>query len=272
MVSGGDSSINRYLFLHLNNQPPPNQKRLIMKKILIATNVLLLTAVFFMACNNNESAEKKESAAGATGETGTHTVANTGPDVNEELYGLLDDSLAVLMSEAYRDDNRKSRITGSNGELDARSIWFDLETIKLFIAKIEASVGGAKKCDSMKLGIRMYYAKYPEGEEFNRYAESLSQLGRNIEGKHTIFMTPTYYDNDENIDFNFEEVGDNPCKPIPYSKLLKMTNRSRKGGLFVGRKRPATIDPSSGEIPNTVNHGGLMPPPASGGTFPTGGQ
>lgn len=243
-----------------------------MKKILIAVNVLFLTAVFFMACNSNNSAETSEPVTGTGDEVRTRSAESTGPDISQELYGLLDDDLAVRMSEAYRDDNRKSRITGSDGELDARSIWFDLETIKLFIAKIEASVGGAKNCDSMHLGIRMYYAKYPEGEEFNRYAEALSQLGRNIEGKHTIFMTPTYYDNDENIDFNFEEVGDNPCKPIPYSKLLRMNNRSSKAGLFVGRKRPEPIDPTGGQMPNTVNHGGLMPPPASGGTFPTGGQ
>lgn len=234
--------------------------------------MLLLTAVFFMACNSNNSTERREPVTSTGDEVRTRSAESAGPDVSQELYGLLEDDLAVRMSEAYRDDQRKSKITGSNGELDARSIWFDLETIKLFIAKIEASVAGAKNCDSMKLGIRMYYAKYPEGEEFNRYSEQLSQLGRGIAGKHTIFMTPTYWDNDENIDFNFEEVGKNPCKPIPYSKLLRMNNRSNKAGLFVGRKRPAPIDPTTGQIPNTVNHGGLMPPPAGSGTFPTGGQ
>ncbi|HMU09956.1 MAG TPA: hypothetical protein PKC54_08130 [Ferruginibacter sp.] len=240
-----------------------------MKKILIATNLLLLTVTLFMACDNSRTTE---SATTATG--GTETRAAAGPDVSEEMYGLLDDSLAVLMSEAYRDDNRKSKVTGSNGELDARSIWFDLETIKLFIAKIEASVAGAEKCDSFKLGIRMYYAKYPEGEEFNKYSEALSQLGPGIAGKHTLFMTPTYYNNGENIDFNFEEVGDDRCKPIPYSKLLRMNNRAHKSGLFIGRKKPAPIaDPrETGQSTHTVNHGGLMPPPASGGTFPTGGQ
>jgi len=231
-----------------------------MKKILIASNVLLLTVILFMACNNNT----QKSAEPTTTDQSADTTGETASYANRELPGLIDDSLAVIMSQAYKDDRNKAYVKGTD-KLDARSIWFSLEKLKTFFAKIEAATGSGK-CN-LKLGIRIYYAKYPNKTDMAKYP-SLAGLSDMVAGMHTLFMTPTYNHNGKDVDFNFEDVGD-PCKPTPYAKLLRM-NRRHLVGAFIGIEKPQAVRPGLEGVPRVENHGGLMPPPAEEGSFPTG--
>lgn len=239
-----------------------------MKKILIVSNVFLLTVIFFIAFNavGRNGATKKESGAIMKNEV----TGNALPDTSEELAGLIDDNLAVMMSRAYRNDLNKSRVNGATKKSDATSIWFSLKRIKLFIEKVEASVASKKGCDPLALGIRMYYAKYPKRVVMADY-RSLDGLSRSVANMHTIFMTPTYRYRGQDIDFNFEDVGDS-CRPTPFSQLL-IKPGPHKISIFMGTHKPLTGNPVlDGFIPVVENHGGLMPPPAGTGAFPTGGE
>ena len=55
---------------------------------------------------------------------------------------------------------------------DAKSISFDLETLKKFIYHIEAiTKQNDDNITSERLGVRIYYAAYPEIENWNDYQE-----------------------------------------------------------------------------------------------------
>lgn len=246
-----------------------------MKRILSTLNLLLLGLLVLAACNNTPSGRDRnpdkhnpQPAAGRPDrDDGKKTDA--GIDPGEKLTGLIDDDVAVLMSRLYKNDPRKGyRIVNGQKIEEPSSIWFSLKKIKLFIAKIEASVSSAD-CKP-ELGIRFYYAKYPENLAPYRCLTGLDKVA----GLHTIFMVPTYEsEKGASIDFDFENVGSDPCKPIPYATLLKQPNRVKHGLFGVSGSKNARPEVNANgimNIPRTENHGGLMPPPAGAGSFPTG--
>ncbi|MBK9532318.1 MAG: hypothetical protein IPO42_11170 [Chitinophagaceae bacterium] len=247
-----------------------------MKKLLLISNCLLLVIILFIACNSNNQKDigkKDENPVTTDEQDKSPSQKNDYPSPTEKLTGLLDDNLAELMSDLYKRDKNKAYVTGTNNmKEDARSIWFSLEKLKLFIAKIESSVSGAS-CDH-ELGIRIYYAKYPNN--FSAFP-SLVGLNPGLAGMHTVFLTPTFNNGKRDVDFDFENVGDNPCKPIPYKDLLNANNPTKRSALFgfSGRRNPPEPKPDTNGLvsrPRVENHGGLMPPPAGEGSFPTGGQ
>lgn len=246
-----------------------------MKKILITAAILFAGIIMFQSCANNRQREQASR---------TDTSQNpTAPEIEglsempiavsgrlDSLEGLLTDNIAVEMSQAYRDDSSKSHFINRRGNVgnDARSIWFSLETIKRFIKEIERAVprGDGRPV----LGVRIYYAKYPKLPDAR-----LSKVDSTFQGRHTLFMVPTYLDiNGINTDFNFYAVGDNPYRPTPYYKLL---NSGAKPAILGG----ANLFKHEYTLPNGMvvtfmstsdgiqNQGGLAPPPATGGTFPT---
>lgn len=99
----------------------------------------------------------------------------------------------------YR-DNQLNYINENLGIDDAHSIWFDLETIKSFIAEIENQAHLIDPtCPNEDLGIRFYYAAYPE--------TPTSPIPNDYALRHTLVMVPTKKEDDGsgqmlNYDFN----------------------------------------------------------------------
>lgn len=85
---------------------------------------------------------------------------------------------------------------------DAKAIWFDLETVKEFIYHIEVN---SKSLDSTinstDLGLRFYYASYPEVID-SRDPELGDLYGKEYENRHTLVAVPTKRIDNENVDFN----------------------------------------------------------------------
>ncbi len=190
---------------------------------------------------------------------------------NKPLEGLLTADIANEMSKLYSNDVRKSTIDGkkkNSSNLDATSIWFDLNTLKNYIARIEGSLKGAQ-C-APRLGIRIYYAKYPQNLDRNRLAD----LSDSVKGRHTVFMIPTYdISLDNHIDFSIDTIGSNPCQPVPFYKLIGI-NRKTPIVFVPGVTRETYVNASGHGVyrvgdESALNHGGLAPPPAGTGTFPT---
>ncbi len=231
-----------------------------MKKLLILTNFILLCVIIFMACNGGPGQEtvKKQPL---------RDVAAVRPDINErspdtvfeQEGGVLEASLAIKMSQDYNNDISKGYIRGDNGRgggEDATSIWFKLSTIKAFIAKAEKSLAGGSYASG--LGIRIYYAKYPN--DLGGYS-SLIGMAPVVANKHTLFMVPTFQNNEtgEAVDFNFDFITD-PNNPLSFNKLLRSNPGAKmKGILGFNKSVNKHVD---GVMHNIRNHGGLRPPPA----------
>lgn len=231
-----------------------------MKKFLILSNFILLSVIIFMACNGGPE-------PGTVKKQPLKDVAGERPDIRDRLRdtvfdkegGVLDASLAIKMSQDYNNDVSKGYVKGINGRSgveDATSIWFKLSTIKSFIAKAEEALAGGTYATG--LGIRFYYAKYPD--DLTGY-ESLAGMAPVVANRHTLFMVPTFQSKEtgDAVDFNYDFITD-PNKPLSFNQLLRNNPAAKMKGIL-GFNR-SVIRPDVGVIPNIRNHGGLRPPPA----------
>lgn len=152
---------------------------------------------------------------------------------------------------------------------DARAIWFDLEILKAFIYNLEMNTrNNDPAVSSQDLGLRLYYASYPEASVntdpskvrpiWGDFAEldPLDNMG--YESLHTLVMIPTIRKGGKDLDFN-------PLQFDTYAGGLmdtkKYTNSKTNGN-----------NPVSGlmGIPNSTragaqNHGSLYPPQTRNG-------
>lgn len=139
-------------------------------------------------------------------------------------------STAFIQSlvDNYR-NNQLAIINDNFGFPDAHSVWFNLPILKKFISDIEEE---AQKIDPAvtdeDLGIRFYYAAYPE--------EPREGVPEDYAKRHTLIMIPTKKQEDLNYDFN------------PYTE-----EHEKAMAITVGRASMALAQ----------NHGCLTPPDTS---------
>jgi hypothetical protein len=134
---------------------------------------------------------------------------------------------------------------------DAHSIWFDLPTLKKFIADIEAET---QKVDTAitesNLGVRFHYAAYPRIEDWDQMADQ--PIVQEYAGKHTLVMIPTLKIADENgemLNYDF-----NPMDSSTYSITQEKGNENKQV-MAMGVQSPKSI--------LCQNHGALIPPDLS---------
>jgi hypothetical protein len=155
---------------------------------------------------------------------------------------------------------------------DARSIWFDLETLKQFMYQIEHNAGNHfAESDKKKLGVRIYYAAYPSNTKMREMAADQTDPNFSYnpayENLHTLVMIPTISGADkENYDFN-------PLDASTYNGYVNMP----KGGKYytdddyTGISLGTSSNPASANANqiNATNNGvsarnhGLLSPPHS---------
>ncbi len=207
-----------------------------MKKILVGSNLILLV-LFLMAY---------------TGKTKN----NLPPPQDRDMHLGIDKNLARHMLITYRDAMWKQRnINGGTGK-DARSVWFSLAKLKAFINDIEnnAKSNGCIQ-DTFKLGIRIYYASYPDSGliRVNKYDKYFTEhkLPSEYKNHHTVVLVPTIYDDVDSLNYDFDPryfEATGRCVPMPIQKVLdekilysgsQGTNINAKVGL------PPSIIPNS---------------------------
>jgi hypothetical protein len=214
-----------------------------MKKSLLIANLVFVSFLFY-SCKEQEPPKH---------ECPPHCKDYT--DV--EMKGIIDANVAFDIANSYKTDKSKSTIEGT-GQQDANSIWFSLETLKQYIWKMETELA-KNKCniDSLNLGIRIYYGKYPD-------VETMRKLGFKPEYAlhHTAFIVGTYKGKKNHIDFDPWNIGKDACRPTPLRELLDRRNQ-------IGRAAAAGAGGREGD-PGVLNQGDLKPPPADEGFgFPT---
>lgn len=134
---------------------------------------------------------------------------------------------------------------------DARSIGFNVDTIKKFIHDIEKNVS-VNNIDT-KLGLRMYYAAYPDESEFLKFREiaglTKDSITKKYATRHTLIIIPTIYNKklDRYVDFN------------PLDKSTYNGFSSKKGQNNAQNQKSMSLMSSEDNIMGK-NHGSLIPP------------
>lgn len=162
--------------------------------------ILFGICIALFSCSKSESNDGiKENA-----NTANQKVLNKGTSSSTMNYLLVKN-----MIDNYKNNQLKSiQNSGSNPvSNDAQAIWFDVETLKKFISEIESQTAN-NSGDVSKLGIRFYYAAYPEKSKWGQNGyEDLSDLltdpiTQMYEKKHTLIMIPTLNVGGTDKDFN----------------------------------------------------------------------
>jgi hypothetical protein len=230
------------------------------KKVLIVTNAALLSIILFMSCNKTDlttSPVLPSPCNPCTNHTGTPFVGISG-------------NLAKSMFTDYKNQNQPL-LQLDDGTEDANRIWFSLETLKNFIWKIEEEACKHACIRPMNLGVRIYYAKYPD----NMNNPELNTLPANYAKHHTLFMVPTYQDisnNETQWDFDPWHWGSNACEPTPLVDLFKNASSvvspfGANKSLILTLGETNYYKSANGTISEwAMNHGNMNPPPPPPGS------
>ena len=164
-------------------------------------------------------------------------------------------NLITEMVNNYRNNQLASIESSTINSItkDAHSIWFELDTLKKFIYNIEQGVINNKRPNS-KLGIRMYYAAYPENlSAYPVLKDLLNDPLKKQYGKlHTLVMLPTINISGGNYDFN-------PIDINSYIGLSKMKNQTIEKSA-ANKNLQKTIALTAFSAVQALNHGQLIPP------------
>ena len=247
-----------------------------MKKISITVNVLFLGIILFMSCNKtNINPSDKAEAVSSGKNTSAHGTNNhaskadcpTCYDYSQTYLEGINTSTAITMSYNYKTIDQQLLNTTLPGD-DANSVWFSLESLKNFVWKIEKAVCEQNCPDALKLGIRIYYGRYPQ-----TMTGEFAALDPLFAEHHTVFMVPTFQDaGNSTIHWDFD--------PWHWGKNCKPTSMVE---WFAGSPRPFDDDAAlifsiggnqyfmntgSGVLSSAFNHGDLIPPyPMTGAAY-----
>ena len=179
-------------------------------------------------------------------------------EISKLPFELVDD-----MTEGYR-LRQKAAIDATHSMDDTKAIWLDLETVKQFIYQIEnkAKNDRANPTASDKLGLRIYYANYPDKSDWSKtgYDNAISPflndaIRKNYEYMHTIVMIPTIRRNGVEMDFD-------PTNPTTYETGIVNT------GNITGLSPTGNRSNNQSNSVGAQNHGQMYPPyPEAGMTF-----
>lgn len=249
-----------------------------MKKVLITTNVLTLCLILFIFGKSPEKSDQPNCSF----KYDYNNEPNIGAISINTAKGMAYNFKSGLFPKLYL------KTKGPN----TRSVWFTVETLKKFLWQIEN-----KTCDpacntNNELGVRIYFSEYPDSLYMTQHSDLNSTK---VEyAKHlTLFMVPTFSQNNIAYDFDPEHIGNDKCNPIKLRDYFSSGGVGNPGGIINGRAIPSNSltnplflcssdilvykfkrgDRQKGNNPggnNTItevqNHGGLIPPDPDNGT------
>jgi hypothetical protein len=212
-----------------------------MKKFLLATNLIAIGFIYFQSCTTSHNAMIADDKT---------TLQN----YKSSPFTGLSSKLIKQMVVNYRDNPAYPMWNGNPAkpDPDARSVWFNLDTLKKFIWYVETESANKKIANLDKLGIRLYYGRYPETNANSSFSD-LVKMPLGYKDRHTVFMLPTYFDGTYNVDFDPNlTVGNVP-------KNLKAIINSEENIALTSYKSYST-EPTNNMM---QNHGDLIPPMSS---------
>jgi hypothetical protein len=216
-------------------------------KVLMATNLLFAVVIYFQNC----ILPKQVIVPPETIDKNYHCI-----NYNDSVFNGLRYSLTKSLFENYGTTQYANITAGSNAVIDdSRCVWFSLDILKKFIYKVEDTLYRRGLDQSTRLGLRFYFATYPDSAGMAANTE-LNDLPSSYAKHHTLFIVPTY---DEmaggtvtHWDFNaFEGLNNVSRKPVAnYKAMDKIVNTD-----------PVMAVLTVNDETYMQNHGEVGPPP-----------
>lgn len=228
-----------------------------MKKLLLAA---IAASSFLLIYSCKDDKQPVKAPVNGTASTCCFNYCDPGAGaMSSDVTGVISGEVAALLSNLYNRDNGKNFICQESvitSEEDASSIVFDLATLKRYIAYIEGNVcSNGCKNDSLQLGIRFYYGKYPSYKTMQQ-TEGLQDVKPEFANRHTLFMIPVFRHLYTNEDYkNFNPVSARLGCNWPY-----ILDSMPPVPLYI------INGPTGAE--SDQNHGSLRPPPSGSGVYP----
>lgn len=181
-------------------------------------------------------------------------------DYSKDKPNTLKHSLVKELVKNYKNNQLVAIQTATVNAVpnDAQCIWFELDSIKKFIYHIEKGFEANKPGVKGKLGLRMYYAAYPQDTLWGTKGyEELASLSKDpttakYGRKHTLVLIPTLEIHGVNADFN-------PIDATTYTGFNSSVNPF---------SNPSYVPMALSASVMAKNHGRLQPPyPATGNAF-----
>lgn len=166
-------------------------------------------------------------------------------DANQQPFKCISYKAAQDLSTRYKKECQPllSANLSNKKAQDARSIVFTLENLKRMVAEIENNT--SKLTDKARLGIRVYYGKYPDIAAINQdqkhpLYKDFGGLPDEYAGLHTAFLVPVFQD-----------------------KLGVFRDFDPWHSAVTGLYEPIREEKNEGPqgITPQMNHGNLCPPP-----------
>lgn len=179
---------------------------------------------------------------------------------NDETPSTLKIGLVGDMISSYKMNQLQSM-----GSLETRAVSFHIDTIQKFIQDIKKEVKKYSKNPKTEiLGLRLYYAAYPNETEFGKIGyEELSSIPKNYGNRLTAVFLPTKINSsNEIIDFN-------PTDSTTYQKGLPkyIIKRDENGILIRNTSSSSNIEimaitgtRNQNSSTSARNHGRINPP------------
>ncbi|MCX6316488.1 MAG: hypothetical protein NTW29_04310 [Bacteroidetes bacterium] len=209
-------------------------------KLLVVTNILAIAAaVYFFYQSNNESKPDPIQPG----------VCREYPDLEGEPWDHFKSAVNNYYTNIYPEINAKVNQlrNGRNNPdrfVDARAIWFSMDSLKQFIYTIE-KYSTLMNLSTSQLGIRFYYGQY--SADHQAYADH-----------HTLFLVPTYANNATETAIDFDPR-------YNYTNLEVRDVKSIRSLRAVAEGNPSTtvysiLGASEVTNPSIRNSGELCPP------------
>jgi hypothetical protein len=165
--------------------------------------------------------------------------------------------------------NDKLRTVTNAGFEDSRSCWYSIDTLKKFMCLIEryARMDPGFDPATSDLGIRFYYATYPDTEQ----QPMLLKTGPTVPPKlinvsvglhHTLFMVPTHHDKETDLDLDvFQPMTVRGSEIVAPSKNINpATLYHPEWEALKSAATPLLIMGQTISSPSSKNQGSLCPP------------
>jgi hypothetical protein len=268
-----------------------------MKKLFIITNLCWISIIGAYSCKEIEkitdSALPSRATLACPGCTDYNANDSLSGSNNVRVYGNtagLTVATVKKMANNYI-TNCQQLLSAANvggGNLDARSAWFSIGTLKEFIFNIEKSAC-ANSCTGLDLGVRIYFAQYPDFTDasftnpgngdpalIKRDLLPVATQSPNYSKKHTLFIVPTYTKTlsggtTVHVDFDPWHIGSDCSNPLAIdtlpanTRLLTLSPDQPQYGTTNSAKRAGPIKGKgfTNNYTNSIllqNHGNLYPP------------
>ena len=226
-----------------------------MKKLLIVTN-LAWAATFFMSFKSEPVQQRKPCNQFCY-------------DYSSTVFSGLSLKEAKELTGLYSANHYPSYTQGMQSglprkQIDSKSVWFSLETLKKFIYQIERF--SCQNCGQKApaLGVRIYYGEYSGTTGTNAALPGFRNLPRDYAGLHTLMMVPTIRERNKNVDFDpLATYNQGKCDRLSLSDYLKRLDKSYSDkSINLLQYNTALLMSTvilSPEV-SAQNHGGLCPP------------